>query len=240
MATSQNGWPVLSGYSDPKLTRTPYITGKVREGDVQWILNDFVSWFHANVEALDTGIADDWGFAPRPIAGSSVISNHASGTAIDLNAVRYPMFRDNMDAAKEAKIRARLRRYSGAIRWGGDYRTGRIDQMHFEINVSPAKLKGIVAELKGGNVKPAGTVKPKPGTSTAYTAWVKDLQRNLNLWKTDLAKLEEDGALGGLTVARIKEWQRRNKGGAYKGIYIDGKPGPLTTKGLGIPNAPKK
>lgn len=243
MATSQNGWPVLSGYSDPKLTRTPFITGKVLAGDVEWILNDFVEWFHENVEALDKGIADDWGFAPRPIAGTNVISNHASGTAIDLNAVRYPMFRDNMDAAKESKIRARLRRYSGAIRWGGDYRTGRIDQMHFEINVGPATLRGIVAGLKGGNVKPAGTIKPKPKpatTSAAYTAWMKDLQRNLNLWKTDLAKLEEDGVPGKLTTARIKEWQRRNRGGAYKGTLIDGKPGPLTAAGLGIKSAPKK
>lgn len=243
MATSQNGWPVLSGYSDPKLTRSPFITGKVLAGDVEWILNDFGSWFNANIEPLDVGVADDWGFAPRNIEGSSVISNHASGTAWDWNAVRHPQFRDTMDAAKEAKIRARLRRYSGAIRWGGDYRTGRIDQMHFEINVSPARLKSIVAGLKGDTVKPVATVKPKPkpaATSDAYTAWMEDLQRNLNLWKTDLAKLEVDGIGGKLTTARIKEWQRRNRGGAYKGTLIDGKPGPLTTAGLGIKTAPKK
>lgn len=87
-------------------------------------------------------------------------------------------------------------------------------------------------------VKPA--VKPKPASNSAYKAWVKTLQRNLNLWKSDLPKLREDGDYGTVTRNRVKEWQRRNKGGAYKGIYIDGDAGPLTTKGLKIPNAPKK
>ena len=93
-----------------------------------------------------------------------------------------------------------------------------------------------------GTVKPAG--KPKPSVpsapSTTYAAWVKDLQRNLNLWKSDLPDLRVDGDYGNLTKARVKEWQKRNKGGAYKGIYLDGDAGPLTTKGLGIANAPKK
>lgn len=163
MATSQNGWPVLSGYGDKKLVKIPYITGKVLGGDVAWVLQDFVSWFHVNIEPLDKGVDDDWGFAPRPIAGTSVISNHASGTAIDLNAVRHPMFRDTMNDATENKIRLRLKRYKGAIRWGGDYRTGRIDQMHFEVNVTQAKLKRIVDELKTGKVPPTITpTAPKP------------------------------------------------------------------------------
>lgn len=96
-----------------------------------------------------------------------------------------------------------------------------------------------------GEIKPTTPSKPVPrpptGTSgTAYKAWVKKLQSELNKWKTDLPKLRVDGEFGTVTKNRIKEWQRRNKGGAYKGIYIDGDPGPLTCKGLGIPNAPKK
>ena len=231
MATSQNGWPVLSGYSDSKLTRTAYIAGKVLKGDVQWILNDFVSWFHINVEALDTGIADDWGFAPRNIAGSIFISNHASGTAVDLNAVRYPMFRDNMSSVKEAKIRARLKRYSGAIRWGGDYRTGRIDQMHVEINVSPARLKTIVAALKGGTVAPVAS-KPKPKPSTAAKAWpdIKLLEDgnfkgvSIEALQTMLAGIDLydgkiDGSFGAMTKAALQQWLKQL--GYYKG-WIDG------------------
>lgn len=259
MATSQNGWPVLSGYSDPKLTRTPFITGKVLSGDVEWILNDFVEWFHKNVEALDKGIADDWGFAPRPIKGTSVISNHASGTAIDLNAVRYPMFRDNMDAAKEAKIRARLRRYSGAIRWGGDYRTGRIDQMHFEINVSPARLRTIVAALKGGIipagskpiVKPSGkpaakvakqTAKNPPNGSTTFPTDYDDLAADGQFKDFSVGALQIlmraigrrnnqrwDGDLGKRGWKDVQEWL---KGLHYYDRAIDGDPGEHTIKAL--------
>jgi HK97 family phage portal protein len=35
--------------------------------------------------------ADDWGYAERPIRGSTVVSNHASGTAIDLNATCWTL-----------------------------------------------------------------------------------------------------------------------------------------------------
>lgn len=97
--------------------------------------------------------------------------------------------------------------------------------------------------IKGGkiDVKPAAS-KPaaKPAKDSPYKAWVKTLQRNLNLWKSDLPNLRVDGDYGTLTRNRVKEWQKRNKGGAYKGIYIDGDAGPITTKGLGIPSAPKK
>ncbi|ASN38985.1 hypothetical protein CGQ24_08140 [Arthrobacter sp. 7749] len=231
MATSQNGWPVLSGYSDSKLTRSPYITGKVLEGDVEWILNDFGAWFNANVEALDVGVDDDWGFAPRNIGGSSIISNHASGTAWDWNAVRHPQFRDTMDSAKEAKIRKRLKRYSGALRWGGDYRTGRLDQMHFEINVTPARLKTIVTALKSGTVAPVAT-KPKPKPSTAAKAWpdikliedgdfkgvsVEALQTMLA--GIDLYDGKIDGSFDSMTKAALQQWLKQL--GYYKG-WIDG------------------
>ena len=229
MASSQNGWPVLSGYSDNKLTRSPYITGKILKGDVEWILNDFGSWFNANIENLNVGVDDDWGFAPRNIAGSIFISNHASGTAWDWNAVRHPQFRDTMDDAKEAKIRQRLKRYSGALRWGGDYRTGRLDQMHFEINVTPARLKTIVAALKGGTVTPVAS-KPKP--STAAKAWpdIKLIEDgnfkgvSIEALQTMLAGIDLydgkiDGSFGAMTKAALQQWLKQL--GYYKG-WIDG------------------
>ena len=111
----------------------------------------------------------------------------------------------------------------------GNTRDPRIDFKHFGIipgNAGPLIIKPPAA------VKPAG--------NSDYKAWVKNLQRNLNLWKSDLPDLRLDGDYGTATRNRIKDWQRRNKGGAYKGIYIDGDAGPLTTKGLGIANAPKK
>lgn len=247
MATSQNLWPVLTGYGDPKLVRIPYITGKMLGGDVAWIFTDFNEWFHRNVESLTGGQADDWAFAPRPIAGSSVISNHASGTAEDLNASRHPMFRDTMDAAKEAKIRQRLKRYKGAIRWGGDYRAGRLDQMHFEINVSPARLRQIVAELKAeGTIKPTAPSKPKPITpgkpKPVAKAWphvklredgkfeelsVKALQTMLK--GIDLYRGKIDGRFDADTKAALQLWLKQR--GFYKG-YVDGKFGDMSVRAL--------
>lgn len=237
MARSQNGWEVLDGYGDPRLVPCPYITGKLLRGDVAWIFGDFNTRYHNTIRRLDER-KDDWAFAPRPIKGTNVISNHASGTAIDLNASAHPQFRDTMNAAMEAKIRALLRRYRGAIRWGGDYRTGRLDQMHFEINVTPARLAQIVAELKGGKaVEPTRT--PPKGKAKVWphvnlledgdlgTVTVKALQTLLA--GIDLYGGKIDGDPGPMTWAALQTWLAQV--GFYHG-RIDGDPGILTRKAL--------
>lgn len=65
--------------------------------------------------------------------------------------------------------------------------------------------------------------------------WVFALQRAMNRWKGD--KLAEDGDFGRLTKARVIDLQRRNLTGAYKaagGALVDGLPGPIFCKMLGI------
>src|SRR5690606_27057234 len=80
------------------------------------------------------GALDDWGYAERPIRGSSVISNHASGTAIDLNATKHPLGASGtFTSTQVTRIREILAVTRNHVRWGGDY-TGRKDEMHFEIN----------------------------------------------------------------------------------------------------------
>lgn len=68
-----------------------------------------------------------------------------------------------------------------------------------------------------------------------HFAWTVKLQEALNKWKG--TKLVVDGDFRKRTADRVKEWQSRNKGGAYKGI-VDGQPGSVTTKALGIPEHP--
>lgn len=159
MATSQNGWKASS--SSANFVSFPWVTGRVVPGDVYWIFEDFCEWFDKNIENIRRDWS--WAYAYRAIRGAtSGLSNHASGTAVDLNAPKHPIgVRNTFSVSDRAKIRARLKRYSGAIRWGGDY-SGRPDDMHFEINVSSSRLKTIVSGLKNEDTKPVATKPPTP------------------------------------------------------------------------------
>ena len=90
MLTSQNLWSVIPSSTSPLLTTIPKIIGKVRAGDVATIFTYLIARFDAEVEDVDAG-QDDWGYAYRAIRGATSISNHASATAVDLNATRHPL-----------------------------------------------------------------------------------------------------------------------------------------------------
>jgi hypothetical protein len=143
-ATSQNGYSVLDNRTTGDLPRLrkwkmPDIDRHflLRDGSVGFILMHLLLWFHEVVERLDVGVWDEWGWAARMVRGSDdIVSNHASGTAADVNATRHPLgvpTARTFTAAQQRKIRRRLRVvFLGLIRWGGDY-TRRPDSMHFEV-----------------------------------------------------------------------------------------------------------
>jgi hypothetical protein len=116
----------------------------VRRGDVATVLLFVAERFHHTVEPLHAHQC--WGYAYRKIRGSSsVLSNHASGTAIDLNAPAHPLgARGTLTREKVAAIRRILAFCDGTVRWGGDYRH-RKDEMHFEI-VRPAADVAVIAK----------------------------------------------------------------------------------------------
>lgn len=157
MVFSQNGYAA----NDRSLI-TSYVVTKggrrmwLRVGPPGEMLADFVLWFDENVRDIDSGILDDWSYAERPIRGSaSVLSNHASGTAVDVDATRWPLGVEPeayLTAAEIAKVRAKLREYEGCIRWGGDY-TGRKDPMHFEINRDAATVARVWAKIGGPSIE---------------------------------------------------------------------------------------
>lgn len=138
MATSQNGWPVLTP-GDPLLytwtipTKRGDVRVRLRNGSAGFLLAHFALWFAEHVEPIAGGVMDDWGHAIRPIRGkTSGYSNHASGTAIDLNATRHPLGkRGTFSLVQQARIRVRLAVYGGALTWGGAWR--RPDEMHVEV-----------------------------------------------------------------------------------------------------------
>ena len=109
----------------------------LRKGSPGELLAHMVRWFDKNIRDIDPGIMDDWSYAERPVRGSTdVLSNHASGTAADVDATKWPLGVEPtayLTAVEIAKIRAHLKLYEGCIRWGGDY-ISRKDPMHFEIN----------------------------------------------------------------------------------------------------------
>lgn len=141
MSRTFNGWPVLSSSTTGQLPRlrkwtvpTPGNEATrhlfLRDGSAGFLLCHLALWFHESVERLDLGVWDDWGWADRPP------SNHASGTAMDLNATRHPMHVPTARTFTPAQVRAirhRLKLYRGLIDWGGDWRPENADAMHFEL-----------------------------------------------------------------------------------------------------------
>lgn len=137
MRYSQNGWPA----GDIGRTSTRPVPGSaVKLRVVKGAAGDLLLWvahlFDTMVEDIDDpGVPNDWGYADRPVRGGSDTSNHASGTAIDLNANRHVLGTPasaSFSAAQIKAIRAIVHACGGLVRWGGDY-TGRKDPMHFEI-----------------------------------------------------------------------------------------------------------
>lgn len=208
--TSQNGWSandrsVIASYTVPGTKRKLAL----RKGDVSVVLLDFAAWFHANIEKIDVGQLDDWGYAERPIRGSSTtLSNHASGTAMDLDALSHQLGRYNTyPAAKIALIEKKLKEYKGVIRWGHDY-SGRKDEMHFEINAGPAAVKAQADRIRAKNAPkrtpapvparkpitkaPAKKAAPKPPPYPAFPGNLnaRTIRNNphLKVWQTQMLK----------------------------------------------------
>lgn len=153
MPISQNGWPGLAG-SSRKLyqwripTKDGIVKLNLRQGSAGFVLCHLALRFNDETQKLLGGVLDDWGHAYRPVRGyNSKLSNHASGTAIDLNATKHPLGREGTFTNKqEASIARILKQYSGTVKWGGDYR-GRKDEMHFEINKSMPHVERVARRL---------------------------------------------------------------------------------------------
>ncbi len=160
--TSQNCWQAFTDGADPLLEVSPWVTGRLRGGDVRTVLEHVAARFDAEVEPVDPDSSWGWGYrAVRgegeedgaggetvPHGGDS-LSNHASGTSIDLNATEHPLGAtgtftdDQVDAIREI-----LAEVAPVVAWGGDF--PRPDEMHFEIVGDAAAVAEVAARLRGG------------------------------------------------------------------------------------------
>jgi hypothetical protein len=146
---SSNGWPASK---DPavigvKSYPIPNTGIKIRVAEkVAPLLVALCADFHKLVEPIDVGTLDSWGYAFRPIRGQTeMLSNHSSGTAVDLNAEAHPLGkRETFTMEQETIVRQIAAKYG--CRWGGDYKN-RADEMHFEINLTPKQVKERITAL---------------------------------------------------------------------------------------------
>ena len=93
MLKSSNGWPASKSRDEIGIESFPVPGTKIKLAcakSVAPLLVGFAAEFHELIEPIDEGGLDDWGYCFRMVRGSTDnLSNHASGTAIDLNATRH-------------------------------------------------------------------------------------------------------------------------------------------------------
>ena len=148
MQTSYNGWPASKEQAEIgiKAYKVEGTSLKLRCAEkVAPLLINFAKEFNELIEPLEGGALDDWGYCYRDVRGvPGKLSNHGSGTAIDLNASKHPLGKvGTFDAAKVPMIKALAKKYG--LTWGGDW--ARKDEMHFEINLDAAKTAALITKL---------------------------------------------------------------------------------------------
>lgn len=239
-AASQNGWRA----NDSTVTANQLVPGtevklRVRKDAPGLLLLEVASAFDRLVEDIDNarGALDDWGYAERPVRGSTtVLSNHASGTAIDLNATKHPLGKRNtFSPTQVARINEIVAVTGGAVTWGGIW--NRPDEMHFEISdgATMADCERALSAMKSFNRKqtsnPAPAAEVTPSTTVLRNGSVgeevKHLQRILNAWYPWL-NLVVDGRYGRKTEDAVRYFQTRSQ------IASDGIAGPVTKSKLGM------
>jgi hypothetical protein len=146
---SYNGWPASKDVESIRIKSYP-VPGtklKIRCAEaVAPLLVGFCKEFNELIEPIDGGALDDWGYAYRDVRGiPGKLSNHSSGSAVDLNATRHPLGKSGtFPAEKVPMIQALAKKYG--LAWGGDYKN-RKDEQHFEIAVAPVKAAKLIEKL---------------------------------------------------------------------------------------------
>lgn len=212
---SQNG---LSA-NDPSLIRSVIIPGTdvrvgVRKGPVGDLLLYVAARWHVEVEPLRApdGVLDCWGYAARNIRGSSEVSNHASGSALDFRARAHPLGTDpaaNFSAAQISAIRKIVYDCRGCLRWGGDY-FGRKDGMHVET----LGTEDAIAEILTGLIT-RNDSSDDPGGTEDMALNEHDMQTLIaRLLATQIPDLYPDKPTRTMTLADVLAWAAANAGRA--------------------------
>jgi hypothetical protein len=221
-AASANGWRVLG--------RAECTTITVPGGQLQVhprtaaIFADLAARYHSTVEPLVW--PGCWGYALRPIKGSASYSNHASGTAVDLNAPAHPQgvpAGKTFTAAQIAAVRELVARYHGVVTWGGEWKAPSVDGMHFEITdgTSVQAVDALAASLSGSTPPPApAPPAPRPAGFTGPDLTGRG------------TTLRGDQGNNGPRVAVLQAFLRTRYPLYAKNLAADGWWGPATTAAI--------
>jgi len=161
-SVSINGWPVLKP-GDGRL-KTGTIPGtKIRLTTRDVCLPFFLALaadYNEMIEPLSLGRNDDGGYAYRVSRESELWSNHASGTAIDLNwsghGSRNLVNRKWWALGRNKKATDVIKKRYRIVNWGGDWSDRYYDPMHWELKAgtNTASVRGMLHSL---GINPDGT-----------------------------------------------------------------------------------
>ena len=173
MAVSDNGWPLSPARSYRKVPGTS-VRLEVADGPVGDVLIYVAAQFHARVEKLWLGL-DEYGYAyRRNVNNPSVWSNHASATAIDLNAMRHP---NGVSGTFSKAQFDEIEKILGEVNNVVSHLRG-TDEMHFEIRGTLAQVQAAANKINyvaPTTTPPASTTAPptttagQPTTTSAGT-----------------------------------------------------------------------
>lgn len=239
-STSQNGWPVIDRKANPELIATYTVPGTevrlpLRVGNVATVLLYVAERWHNEVEPLHAGWC--WGFAARLIRGSTTTaSNHASASAIDLNAPAHPLATapaSNFTAKQITAIRKIVADLKGVVRWGGDY-SGRKDGMHLEINAGSARVAEAVQWIRAQREAktPTKSISRTLVQGSPYHRQVMLLQRTLDALPG--ISLVVDGDFGPATASAVKKFKANSSVALLRNDRTNPAVGPLTVRSLGL------
>lgn len=236
---SENGWRMCDR-NECDIPRIPNLflvdTAPLRRGAPLTILGAWLFWYDRNVEEI---LSPTWGWSNTNDVANS---NHLSGTAVDVNAPKYPWGARVMPAARKAKIREGLRRFEGTVFWGSDW--ARADEMHYQMAFREGdprneafanKLRGGYLGIYGGGTTPSPSTPTPPPSTTRPTLrrgstgeHVRYLQGLMNRAYRAYSSLSVDGDFGPATDSVVREFQRRS------GLAVDGVVGPDTWRAMGV------
>lgn len=154
---TENGWPMVNADKTvsvqvvPNAKKVPLL-----RGDVATILNAWLIAYNRDVEKINTQV---WGWSPYNDVWNS---NHMSGTAIDIEAPRYPWGQRRMSEAVKNRVRKLLKEFEGVVYWGANWNYP--DEMHFQIGLKPnnPRVKALADKLNKGYLNIYGTSTPTP------------------------------------------------------------------------------
>ena len=153
MTTSQNGWP--SSTNRAAIHVANYLIDGANQhlamcAGAAPVLAAFAAEFNKLVTPINAPgtVYDDWGYGCGDNRGIGAMdSNHASGTAIDLNATKHIQGGtvSGYTPKQEQRIFTLCTKYG--IRWGFTYQFNK-DPMHFEIIETPATVATRIKTMK--------------------------------------------------------------------------------------------